>query len=81
MNEAHEQYSLLDAISHSIFYFESPGQHLYLSPKTNYMSTGETGRHGVVFFDLVIDIFLEVQNENYNARLSLRDYIADGFHL
>ena len=34
--------------------------------KTYYMSAGFAGRHVVNFGDLIIDVFLEVQNKRYS---------------
>ena len=51
------------------------------APKTHYMSAGETGRHVVGFLDLLIDVFLEVQNKRYSQICYLIDYIAYAFHL
>ena len=49
--------------------------------KTYYMSAGFAGRHVVDFWDLNIDIFLEVQDNKYSLILYLIDYIAYGLHL
>ena len=45
------------------------------------MSAGEDGRHVVGFLNLVIDVFLEVQNERYIKISYLTDYIVYGLHL
>ena len=45
--------------------------------KTYYMPPGFAGRHVVGFVDLIIDVFLEVQNMKY----SQIDHIAYGIHL
>ena len=45
MNEAHEEYSLLDTIFNYIFDFGPSEKHQYLSP--------HAGRHVVGFFDLL----------------------------
>ena len=46
-----------------------------------YMSAGFIGRHVVVFWDVGIDIFLEVQDKKYSSILYLIGYIAYGLHL
>ena len=45
------------------------------------MSAGFASRHVVVFGDLSIDVFLQVQNERHDKILYLIDYIAYGLHL
>ena len=49
--------------------------------KTYYMSAGFAGRHVVDFWDLNIDIFLEVQDKRYSYILYLIGYIAYGLRL
>ena len=45
------------------------------------MSAGFAGRHVVVFLDLFIDCFLDVQNKRYSWILYLIDYVVYGLHL
>ena len=53
INEAHKQYSLLDAIFNYIFYFGPPGNHLYLSLQNPL----HVGRLHVVGFRTVLLLF------------------------
>ena len=41
----------------------------------------EAGRHVVGFWDLSMDVFLDVHNNRYSQTLYLIDYIAYGLHL
>ena len=45
------------------------------------MSGGFASRHVVGVGDLIIDVFLEVQNNKSSQILYLIDYIAYGLHL
>ena len=49
--------------------------------KTYYVLVGSAGQHVVGFWDLNIDIFLEVQDKKYYKILYLLYYIAYGLHL
>ena len=46
--------------------------------KIDYPSAGFAGRRIMDFWDLSIDISLEVQNQKYNQILYLLDYIVPG---
>ena len=46
--------------------------------RTYYMLAGSAGQHVVGFWDLNIDIFLEVQDQKYSYILYLLDDIAPG---
>ena len=74
--EAQEQYSLLDTIFNYIFGFGPPGKYLWTS-RENRLSLGRL-RRIMDFWDLSIDISLEVQNQTYNQISYLFDYIAPG---
>ena len=50
-------------------------------PKPNHMSAAEADRHVVGFLDFDMDIFREVQNQQYSELLHLIDYITYGLHL
>ena len=57
---------LVHTIFNCIFDFGPPGTHLQKSQENYYMSAGFAGRHVVGFWDLSIDVFLEVQNQRYS---------------
>ena len=62
----HEQYSLLDTIFNYMFILDLQENIYKKVKKTYYVSADEAGRCVVLFEDLSIDVFLEVQNEKYS---------------
>ena len=63
----------------TIFFILDLQENIYKKvKKTYYMLAGSASQHVVVFWDLNIDIVLEVQNRKYNQILYLIDYIVYG---
>ena len=60
----HKQYSLLDTIFHYTCHFGTPGTYLETSRENGLSAAGFAGWRIVDFWDLSIDIFLEVQHQN-----------------
>ena len=76
--EAQELSSIIDTICNYIFHFGPPGKYLWTSRENRLSAAGFAGRRIVDFWDLRIDIFLEVQNQKYPQILYLMHYIAYG---
>ena len=66
INEAHNKYSFLAATFNFIFYVGPPGTHLWQNQEN-------LSRYVVGFWDLSIDVFLEVQDKNIYLHIVLNN--------